>query len=297
MDDCLKPLRPLRELSHAERYRPIDNYAVQFEKFIEIFNRQAAWIAKGHLFVVTGDRGYGKTSLMQRCAYWMTKERSQDYCEVIVVDISDEDWRKDDSEMRRTRVRDWILRELTGPLERDIIKEIYDQEDLLASFQILGHALSARKVEDIRRPIVLIVLLPGYPTPDELREYYRISRPGMVFFAEMFDERHISFIANNRMDWFKRAEVDAHLLQMGVLNPGDQELVTTWLQENLRNCPDITDPQVLQSLSTFLKNQKIGISALMSFILGAVRCTHDARARKVELEHIMANFARDRWPT
>src|SRR6266496_3455810 len=65
-----QPLCPLDRPTDEDRYLAIDSSVEMFTKFTDSFDDPAAWMASGHLIVVTGDRGYGKTSLIQRCAYW-----------------------------------------------------------------------------------------------------------------------------------------------------------------------------------------------------------------------------------
>src|SRR5579859_6532054 len=97
-DDYTRPLCPLRIDAHLDRYLMIDSFEERLGAFQAAFAEPAGWIGQGHLVVVTGERGYGKTSLIQRCAAWLRDQAGgtgaigQPRCRIVVVDLSDQGW-------------------------------------------------------------------------------------------------------------------------------------------------------------------------------------------------------------
>ena len=290
IDDYEKPLRPLRVPEHVDRYQAIDNFIEQFRKFTDIFSDPASWRTKGHLIVVTGDSGYGKTSLRQRCAFWMLSEYTHTHCEIVVVDLSDEYWKADTIDARLLRTRDWILADMAGRLDQKDIERIANIKDMMDSYRALGLALRTRgAAAGTPKPIVLVVLLPGYPQPEELTRYYGLTREGMVFIAEIFEKGAIESITEKietRHEMFRRDSIAAHVLQLGVLKPGDDELLAMCLQSDLQNCPRLTNSQVAAYLNRLIKGRKIGMAQLMKLLTGALQYAITEQANEVTLDHI-----------
>ena len=296
MDDCERPLRPLSVPEHVARYRSVDNFCAQFKEFKAAFADAANVKAKGHLFVVTGDRGYGKTSLRQRCAFWMRVEYAPSHldCEIVVVDLSDEDWKNDTSNMRIVRVRDWILDEMSGWLDPEDITRIRNFTDMFASFKALGTALRTRGAETgDPKPIVLVVLLPGYPSVVELEEYYRLAREGMVLLAEVLDvdaTREITDKIDKSHENFRRDSIDAHVLPLGELKPGDDELLMARIQADLANCPAFSNGEVLASFKGLIQTRKVGVSQLMKLLIGVLENAMAEQANVVTVDHIIRYY-------
>lgn len=292
IDDYDRPLRPLSVPEHMARYQAIDNFIEQFNEFKTALDDGADPSAKGHLFVVTGDRGYGKTSLRQRCAIWMLSEFSKNHpgCEVVVVDLSDEDWKGDTIEARVLRTRDCILEELTGPVASGDIGNIRTITDMADSFRMLGRRLRTRGAEDGKaRPVIPVVLLPGYPVAAELEQYYKLVREGMVFIAEIFNPevvRDVTEKVTKRYEGFERDGVRVRVLPLGVLKPGDDELLMKWIQADVRNCPQLTNAAVVADFNRLIQERKISVSRLMKLLIGVLRIAMAESKNEVTPDHI-----------
>lgn len=295
LDGYNRPLRPLRTPAHGDRYQDIDGFRDQFEKFKRIFSGSAPWNAKGHLFVVTGDSGYGKTSLRQRCAHWLREECGQAGCEVVVVDLSDEDWMDAASDVKLSRTRSCILDELRGHLGPDEIENIKSIDDVMISFRTLGTALRTRGLAQGKpHPIVLVVLLPGYPMLQEIERYYGLAREGIIFLAEIYDPRLAEDVTGKfaqRNMPFNKDSVEAHVLKLDVLKPGDDILVTDWLQSDVENCPNFANLEVKEALSILVDRQKVSMAGFMKMVTSALRYAIEEQKCEVTVAHIMAFYA------
>jgi hypothetical protein len=294
IDEFDRPLRPLAVQSHARRYQMLDDFNEQFNKFVAVFPDERSLRVSGHLFVVTGDRGYGKTSLRQRCAFWMKEEYANTSSEIIVVDLSDEDWKGDTIDVRTLRTRDWILSSMAGCLKNEDIDHIRNYEDMLESFRVLGAALRARRTAtDSLRPVCLVALLQGYPSVEEIKLYYRLAREGMVFIAEIFDPdaiRGITGIMGRKDEGFNRSGVALHLLRLGALNTGDGERLMRWIQSDLQGCPSLTNPEFMASIDALIKIRKLGAAELIKLLIGTVRVAIAEQADEVTMHHVHMYF-------
>jgi energy-coupling factor transporter ATP-binding protein EcfA2 len=279
----------LQTAGHIDSYISINHFDDQFRKFTAVFSDPAAWTEKGHLFVVVGDRGFGKTSLIQRCAFWLRQEHDDEQCDVVVVDLSDERWEAETIVTRAARVRRWILRYLEDHLDADSILRI---SQLLAEddyyFQ-LSLQLAARMVAGVRRPIVLAVLLPGYPSPTEIEHYYASAQRGIIFFAEVFDVGDTASISR-KMVQFDRAGVDSCLLRLGTLKAGDVYLLAELITEGLPNTP-VLQSTVLEQCDLLIRERQVGTAELMKLLTGMLRIAVAEGAAEVTVLHMVKYYA------
>jgi hypothetical protein len=291
IDDYDRPLCPLSVPEHESRYRSVDDSETRFLEFQKIFATPQSLHSRGHLFVVTGDRGYGKTSLRQRCAFWMHGKYNQPNCEIAVVDLSDENWEPDTIDQQVLSVRRWILSSLDdGRLDHDDLGRISTNSDIAGSFNELGIKLRTRGIaKGSPSPIVLLVLLPGYPSEEELKRYYSFAREGMIFMAEIFHPGTIQDITGkikSRQDPFTRKAIDAHVLRLGTLKVGDDDLLMTWLQGDLQNCPALTNGEVRKKTNKLIQANKVSTSQFMKLLIGALKLAMEDQAVEVTNDHI-----------
>jgi energy-coupling factor transporter ATP-binding protein EcfA2 len=289
LDAYERPLRPLRMEAHLKRYKEIDNYGAQFDRFQRVFDEPDTWSDKGHLFIVTGDRGYGKTSLRQRCAFWMLAESKLGRCDVQVVDLSDENWETDTIDVRLTRVRERMLHALERWLHADAIARVRGNADMINSFYELGVALRLGRGRDGKRPVVAVVLLPGYPEPLELERFYGVARGCMVFLAEMFDPDSIDKVknkVNRRLPGFQRDDIDPYILPLGTLKAGDDELLMQWIEGDLKNCPKLTGAYAEEYLKWLIREYPVGASQVIKLLVGVLGYAIDSKATEVTDKHI-----------
>jgi energy-coupling factor transporter ATP-binding protein EcfA2 len=285
-DEYLQPLCPLRIHAHKDRYLSIDGYEERFKEFRTYFAEPVRWTDKGHLVVVTGDRGYGKTSLIQRCALWLQEEARQ-HCEIVVVDLTDERWPATETEPDRlSRTLDWMLDALRHALQAHEVSMIKSHTDMMSSFRDLGRVLRLRKDGDGNAlpPIVLAVLLQGYPRPSEIARYYTLARPGTFFFAEMFDREDIARLSAI-WNGFNRTDIDRHLLNMEVLKSGDARLLVDWIRREGGSWPEVPDEIIMEHFDGITK-YKIGMAELAKLTWGTLGVAAAESAERVTVNHI-----------
>lgn len=308
-DDYLKPISPLRDKSDMDRHLPIGEVDGLFAAFRQIFDEHAAWTDYGHLFVVTGEKGYGKTSLIQRCAAWLeTEADSRKCCRIVPVDLSDSRWTRKlageppDLNERMYRTLDRVLGSLEALNLLDIgrrteITTRYSPElnrDCSEGFHELGEILSSRRDSSGLR-IVIQVLLQGYPTPDEVFAYYNASEKGMIFFAELFEERDIDRLAG---DWreLDRIEVVPHRIALDALKPGDFRKISHWIRDHEGSWPAIPESIIGYVEKEYISSDAgAGMIELIRLVWGALKVARVAGVSEVTQDHIIKYYRiRDR---
>jgi energy-coupling factor transporter ATP-binding protein EcfA2 len=291
VDEYLQPLSPLRVDAHKHRYLPVDSSQERFDDFTRTFADPAAWARKGHLVVVTGDRGYGKTSLIQRCVSWL-QEQAAPHCKMVVVDLSDERWSLTETEEdRRRRTLDWILDTLRRDLQADQVAQIKNHADMMESFRDLGRVLSTRAdgSGNALPPIVVAVLLQGYPRPSELEQYYSLARPGMFFFAEIFDHEDITAVTA-MIPRFNRVSTDARALPLDVLKPGDADLLMDWIRRQGGGWPVVPDDIVREYFDSIIQ-YRVAMAELAKLTWGTLNVAAAEAATEVTVSHVARYYA------
>jgi len=284
-----QPLRPLDEPSDVARYLDIDGYKQMYERFTEAFADSARWLSGGHLVVVAGDRGSGKTSLIQRCAHWL-KSQSQQHCEIVILDLSPENWPKtgnDNTDTRIMRTFKRIIRKLGSSLPEQSITKLENSSDDLSDFFFeLGQVLQDGRAGSSHgaMPVLLIVLLPSYPSAEEVDRYYSLACPGTFFFAEIFDVMETRKM-RDVISSSNRGRNDIQHLTMNVLKPGDAREVARWVRRERPGRPVLTDGAVEDWLEPVIKNHKISISELNRLAWGVLREAAEEAADQVESRH------------
>ncbi len=286
-------LKPLNGKIDADRYLPLDGGDDCFAEFTNIFGDPATWTNRGHLTVVTGDRGYGKTSLILRCISWLEdRAASSGHCRVVPVDMSDERWPSKSIAGRMDETLSWILAELerkalVDPRE---LAAISSRASMAEKYRDLGLVLSSRRGDARQRlfPVVLSVLLDGYPTPEELAQYYNNVRPGMFFFAEVYDEEHIRKLVSMRST-FTRKSADAHLLELDVLKTGDPITFANWIRHIAGSRPEIPDT-LINDINRDIIPKGIGVGELAKMTWGAIENAVAENAPQVTAMHIVKYY-------
>lgn len=294
VDHYFQPLCPLMRADDEARYLAVDSSLECFNEFKAAFADPERWKSQGHLVVVTGDRGYGKTSLVQRCAHWL-REQARSHGAVVVVDLSDERWgEKVTEEMRLKRTLSWILDALRDTLEKDELEQIAQHSELADSFRDLGRVLGSRlDSQGAAQPVLLIVLLQGYPRPAEIEQYYQLARPGMFFFAELFEREEIAKVTTMMPD-FNRVTTGVHHLALSVLKSGDADLLVDWIRHNGGSWPEI--PKVVRDhFNNTITGYKVGIRELGKLAWGTLAVAAAEAAHRVTVIHIAKYYAQDKY--
>jgi hypothetical protein len=296
VDEYLKPLSPRRNAADESRYLDVDRSEEKYTKFKDAFRDPAGWTSTAHMVVVTGDSGYGKTSFIQRCAAWLDENAASAHCKVVVVDLSDERWSAETEETRLRRTFSWILDELRTVLQAADITRISSHADMAESFRDLGRVLSVQTTGAGQPlpPVVLVVLLQGYASPAEVLQYYNLARPGMVFFAEIFEQEDIEGISVMQPS-FNRVSTEAHLLAMDVLKSGDAERLVAWIKSTGGNWPDMPDAIVREHFERIIEQYKIGMSELTRLTWRTLDIAAKQAAPEVTTMHITQYYEQNKY--
>jgi hypothetical protein len=269
-EDYFQPLRPVQVPGDMRRYLDIDSIGEIFGKFATRFDDPARWPRQGHVIVVTGDRGFGKTSLIQRCAHWL-RFYQQSKCEVTYLDLSDERWTGEGKD-RVKRVFSRMLHHVRDDISAAALSEISGEKlDIADSFKYLSDAMSVRRDDagKLLLPLVLLVTLPPYPKPSEITQYYNLAQAGMFIFAEVFEEDETHEIIRN-MHGYDRSGVDAYALPLSVLKPGDAMRLADWIRIARPGPPELTDRIIRDHLDSLVIKRRISMSELMRLTMGVL---------------------------
>jgi energy-coupling factor transporter ATP-binding protein EcfA2 len=298
IDDYTRPLCPLKVAEHIDRYLNIDSFEERLKAFQADFADPADWIDQGHLVVVAGDRGYGKTSLIQRCAAWLRAEAlrpvagGQPPCRVVVVDLSDEGWALDETvDVRMRRALERILSKLGNELGRDDRDRIEGGADPRDGFFELGELLAAKRAAAGARPIVLAVLLQGYPKSAEVGDYYRVAVPGMIFFAEVYQRADIADITR-MLPEFKRFSAEAHYFALDTLKAGDADLLAFWIRNAGISWPFLAGETVDLINNAFIP-RGVGMAQLTKLTWAAQRIARSEAATVVTTSHVAQYYMQE----
>jgi len=303
-DEYLQPISPLRDKKEMGRYLPIARVDEMFTSFKSVFDDAVAWTDYGHLFVMMGEKGYGKTSHIQRCAAWLeTESGRRKYCRIVTVDLSDSRWtRKPAGEPltlneRMYRTLDRVLRKLETlnlleiGMRTDIITRYGPElcQDCSEGFHELGEILDSYRDSSGLR-VVISVLLEGYPTPGEVFAYYNAAEKGMIFFAELFEQRDIDRMVQ---DWpgLNRVSVFPHRILLDKLKPGDFRLISHWIMSHERSWPVIPESVIDYVEDEYIASDTgAGVIELIKLVQGALKVARAARASQVTNDHIIQYY-------
>ena len=295
-----QPLRPLDRPSDEHRYLDIDSSTQMFTRFTETFGDPAEWTSGGHLIVATGDRGYGKTSLIQRCAYWL-RSFQQQTCQIVVLDLSAESWPEetghywpkgghdgpvlDGPNPRIIRTFGRIIDKLRASLPVELISELEkNSTDSSNFFYYLGQSLKGDWPGGGASPIVLVVLLASYSTADEVDLYYKQACPGTFFFAEIYDLGETRKV-KDQIPGLNQGRNDIQYLTMSVLKSGDGRELADWIRRERPGRPELPGEVVRDRFEHLITERRISISELNKLAWGVLRWAAKDAADRVENIH------------
>lgn len=286
-----RPICPLSEPSAMDLYCSLDGSDELYAKFQDVFLEPSAW-EKGHLFLVTGERGYGKTSQIQRCAAWLESEaRAGRHCRIVPVDLSDSRWDRSDSDdkMRRTLRRILVSLERLNLLDKGVRSSIEAEDDPAERFHELGDFLGWRRDGDGMR-IVPAVLLQGHPTPGEVVSYYNAAEKGMIFFAEMFEKDQIAVLTGRWRD-LNRMDVLPHKLELDILKPNDFRAFVRGLCGLGDDWPMIPDSFIdIVEEEIIATERGAGMREVINVMLGTLGMARSENAREVSERHLIRYY-------
>ncbi|MEV8442094.1 hypothetical protein AB0425_32350 [Actinosynnema sp. NPDC051121] len=278
-----KPLCPLKYEEHERYYVPVDHTEEAFAQFKAAIGDVSAVKRDGRLVVAVGDELCGKSSLLNRCAAWMSKELADAATEVHVLNLVDacevNVFRPERQRQVYTSVVDELERhELLLPSKVTVLRE---REEKLAS----GYFYLSR---NLRRDAVLVVLLPPSELPEELVGYAQFAQERLVFMAEIAEAN----LSDRK--WSDVAGASASppiLLQVGRLKAGDGWTFVESrhrLHPNGADSPKVTEKAVQQVISAW--NPSIG--QLQRLLYGIHNEMLDQPRRKASAEISFAEITR-----
>lgn len=227
------PLCPFRIPEHEDYYVPIDNTQEAFEQFQEQMGDLRGLRDEGRLVVVSGQRGCGKTALINRCATWLQDSLHDLDIEGMIFSLSQECQVNDPIKVRMDHVFQcvvddlWRRRRLS---EKDHIEGLKERrDDLGLAYRYLGRVLN----DDL----VKIVLLP--PSEDLVKEvvdYAKYAHKNIIFFVES------SYVENVERSWpdiREASRVSPIRLEVGPLREQDGWLFAQARQEHDPNAQNL----------------------------------------------------------
>jgi len=220
------PLCPFRRPEHERYYVPLDNTQQAFEQFQEQIGDLRGLRDEGRLIMVSGQRGCGKTALINRCATWLRDGLDNLGIQGMIFSLTQEGLENQPIQRRMNHVFQCVVddlwqRELLS--KEDHIRGLKERrDDLDLAYRYLSGVLD----DDI----VTIVLLP--PSADLVREvegYAKYARKHIVFFVES------SFVDSMERSWpdiCTASRVSPILLEVGPLRERDGWLFAQARQEH-----------------------------------------------------------------
>lgn len=215
----LKPLNPLDDPRHADWFADVDNAKQAFEDFGAVLGDDYAFERAGAMAIAVGDRRFGKTSLLNRCAFWLINEiesRSKaagNPKKAHVVDLRFVATIAPDNVSVAERM-DTACHHLMKKLDADgRLAEKWKDEGQKKAAEVLPYLTRM-----LMRDVVVIVMLP--PTPDlmdELIGYASLVPKRVVMLAETSFADRLEKITKT-LDQAPTAPV---LLRLSTLRPDD----------------------------------------------------------------------------
>lgn len=294
-----RPLCPLhakyvlRREFDMSRYLDLDGATGQFDKFREFFTGTDSW-SEGNVIVAEGEKGSGKTSLIQRCAAWLAAEAAETgQCDVVAVDLLNKEGPPGETrEDRMNRTLEEILAQLGSRVIQDERDRIALRAGAEGKFRELGEILLGRRVRKDGKdlPLGVMVLLDGYPRADDVQAFYRIAGKGMLFFAEIFDEEQRALAQDfENKPW--RMGAAYRILSLGALNHDDPDKFVSWV--NSQGCGW---PRVRPEISEFFKEEFIpsrqGVGQMAKIFWGALDIAIARKDQELNMGHIASYVMR-----
>lgn len=179
-----RPLQPWRADRADDRkfYVPVDDTEEQFRAFTEALPHPRILLDEGRLVLVTGHVGCGKTSLVNRCARWAKDHLDVEGLKGTIVDLTQEVRQNESVDTRQRKVFERLVDEL-GQYK---LIDVAAKADLLSASPQDAASRGYPLLRNIlpQNAVVIILLPPSGDLMDEIREYARLARQRILFFAE-----------------------------------------------------------------------------------------------------------------
>ncbi|WP_405094441.1 hypothetical protein [Micromonospora sp. NBC_01412] len=276
------PLNPLRHRDHVHFYVPVDHTEESFEQCQEEFGDPSYLHHEGRLVLVTGERGCGKTALINRCAHWLREQLGKADLTAEVVDLTREARDNEAIPQRRGNVCRALMDKLfeLQLLTTNLAYEMRDSPD--DAYRNLPGCLE--------RDQVLIVLLPPSADLTEELVYYGIRAPRRVVF---FAETAYALPAEHRQALDRDSPVPPVYLHVSGF---DHRHADQFAQHRLDRLPAGTLPRLAPTaLEDFIDNGRLATIREMQWLLYGLYeelRVQDDRPDEVTWEHISRHFIR-----
>jgi hypothetical protein len=172
------PLDPVANPDHDKLFVDVDHFAEAFELFQRSFQEPSVLDVHGGMAIAVADRNFGKTALLNRCAFWLRQHFTTLERAIHVIDLRwvpvEEHWTVKE---RMNTVCHHLMRNLSndGCLAREWdLSQRRDPADVLPYVP-----------DELTEEKTIIVLLP--PTSDvmtELLDYARLTPTRVLLLAE-----------------------------------------------------------------------------------------------------------------
>ncbi|GHJ18314.1 hypothetical protein TPA0908_63090 [Micromonospora sp. AKA38] len=272
------PLNPLWYAEHVNYYVPVDNTEASFEQCQGRFADVAHLHHEGRLVLVRGERGCGKTALVNRCAHWLRDRLGRDGLRAEVVNLRQEAHENDPIPTRREHTCRALLDKLNELqlLRHNLAYEMRDRPD--DAYRNLPGCLDTDQA--------LIVLLPPVELIEELHYYAARAPRRMVFFAETtsaLDRRDRDVLGRNTV----HLEVDGF----------DHRHAARFAADRLgRLTPGLLPPLADTALEEYIDDGRLATIREMQWLLFGVYETlrvQDERPNQVTWQDLARHFMRE----
>lgn len=207
-----RPLCPWLEAEHEARYVDVDDTEEAFRRFRAALTEPGEVRRSGWFVSVTGPDGCGKTSVINRCAHWLTGALKRAGVEAHIYDFTFEGTGRT-MDKRIEIVCDRLVSKAIN--EGHVAAHVADQ--LLKYADDLSKAASPLS-DYIGDDTALILLMPPTDLAEEMRRYWAATRRKLIIFTESSYEDVAEACAQ---DLGESSQADVIHLRVGPLESGN----------------------------------------------------------------------------
>jgi hypothetical protein len=289
-DEHTYPLCPSKWKKHDSLYVDVDNIGQSFEQFQEHFQDPAIPMSEGRLILVVGGRHCGKTSLVNRCVYWLIGHLETKKITAVLVDL-----RTSGTDTEPVLIRTREAAQQT--VNRVRAGKIVDATTLDALEKRLDQPRQIYSLisETMAPGVALLMLLPpAVDVLDEVVEYARSTHRGLFFFIESPHERLIE----EQLVQVRQANATRPLtLRIGTLREEDGE---KFVSKRLGNAADGQYPRMTQADMKLLTRDPRPIGSLQEALFQVYREREQSNDKYTPLDFVTYGDVTDayfRWKT
>ncbi|GII92017.1 hypothetical protein [Sinosporangium siamense] len=179
-----KALCPWVDETHEALYVDVDDVFNSFDAFTRAFGELGNIEVHGHVVLVTGSDGCGKTALVNKCVSWLHRRLLPKRNQPVIVDLFSIFPEGDHRRRARTLFKALVhqLRADRGGFftteEWNSLATVDPEEDLILSYRLLSGLLKKNK-------LIVLALMPRAKSEEEILELARLALNHIVFFAEI----------------------------------------------------------------------------------------------------------------